>query len=76
MMPEQTVQAAIELRAKLLLPVHWGKFVLSLHPWDEPIRRVCARAVDMKQAITSPMIGEPVILNETYPTKAWWQDMH
>jgi L-ascorbate metabolism protein UlaG (beta-lactamase superfamily) len=33
MMPEQTVQASIDLKAKVLLPVHWGKFRLALHPW-------------------------------------------
>ena len=26
MMPEETVQAAVDLKAKALLPVHWGKF--------------------------------------------------
>ena len=40
MTPEQTVQAAIDLKAKILLPVHWGKFTLSLHPWYEPILAV------------------------------------
>ena len=29
MMPEETVQAAIDLKAKKLLPVHWAKFSLS-----------------------------------------------
>lgn len=31
MMPEETVQAAVDLYAKALLPVHWGKFSLALH---------------------------------------------
>ena len=35
MFPEQTVAAATDLRAKGLLPVHWGKFVLSLHEWND-----------------------------------------
>ena len=42
MMPEQTVQAALDLWAAALMPVHWGKFTLALHPWDEPVRRVTA----------------------------------
>jgi hypothetical protein len=36
----RNVQAAIDLKAKSLLPVHWGKFTLALHAWDEPIKRV------------------------------------
>jgi L-ascorbate metabolism protein UlaG (beta-lactamase superfamily) len=42
MMPEQTVQAALELGAAALMPVHWGKFTLALHPWNEPVRRLLA----------------------------------
>src|SRR5690606_17606068 len=34
MMPEETVQAALDLNAKRLFPVHWGKFSLALHDWD------------------------------------------
>jgi L-ascorbate metabolism protein UlaG (beta-lactamase superfamily) len=40
MSPEEVVQAAIDLKAKRLLPVHWGKFALALHSWDEPIIRL------------------------------------
>ncbi|TDW97576.1 MBL fold metallo-hydrolase [Dinghuibacter silviterrae] len=44
MFPEQTWQAAKELRARALMPVHWGKFSLSMHAWDEPVRRLVAAA--------------------------------
>jgi L-ascorbate metabolism protein UlaG (beta-lactamase superfamily) len=72
MMPEQTVQAAIDLQAKVLLPVHWGKFSLALHPWNEPAKRARKAALDLNQKITFPRIGEPVILNEIYPIEKWW----
>lgn len=72
MMPEETAQAAIDLQAKLLLPVHWGKFTLSLHPWNEPIKRVTAKAAELHVPITTPMIGEPVILGEQVPSSTWW----
>lgn len=73
MMPEQTVAAAQDLRAGYLLPVHWAKFTLSLHPWDEPIRRVTAAAVAAGLPITTPRIGEPVVLGEQYPSDPWWE---
>jgi L-ascorbate metabolism protein UlaG (beta-lactamase superfamily) len=72
MMPEETVQAAIDLKAKILLPVHWGKFSISLHPWDEPVKRVMAKAQELNVKLTTPMIGEPIILNNSYPNKEWW----
>ena len=73
LMPEQTVHAAMDLRANLLLPVHWGKFALSLHAWDEPIRRAGIRASELNMPLTSPMIGEPIILKESIPTRPWWE---
>jgi L-ascorbate metabolism protein UlaG (beta-lactamase superfamily) len=72
MLPEEVVQAAVDLKAKVLLPVHWGKFALALHAWDDPIERVCKTAGDMGQLITTPMIGEPVVINHNYPNKKWW----
>lgn len=72
MMPEEAVQASIDLQAKVMLPVHWGKFALAMHPWDEPIRRVIAKAKELNVKVTTPSIGEPVVLNESYPDKQWW----
>ncbi len=72
MMPEQTVQAAIDLRAKVLLPVHWGKFALSTHAWNEPVKRVLKEAGSAQLKVTTPMIGEAVILDEAYPSEHWW----
>lgn len=72
MMPEQTVQAAIDLQAKALLPVHWGKFSLAYHPWNEPIQRVTAEAARLGMPIATPRIGEPVVVGEPYPKDAWW----
>ena len=61
-----------DLKAKLLLPVHWAKFLLSLHAWNEPIERVVKAAADLDQLITTPMIGEPFALNKLLPENKWW----
>ena len=72
MMPEETVQAAIGLKANLLLPVHWGKFALGTHPWDEPIQRLLAKATELNVKVVTPKIGEAIILNNTLPDAHWW----
>lgn len=74
MFPEQTVQAAIDLRAKYLLPVHWSKFKLAMHNWNDPIIRVVEEAGHKDLKITTPHLGESVILNKTYPFSFWWLD--
>jgi L-ascorbate metabolism protein UlaG (beta-lactamase superfamily) len=72
MMPEETVQAAIDLRAKALLPVHWGKFKLSMHPWNEPIQRVLDKAKEFNMPVFTPRIGEPVIMGNDFENTDWW----
>lgn len=74
MMPEETVQATIDLKARVLMPVHWGKFSLALHPWDEPIERVLKKAGELNVKVTTPLIGEPVIIGERYPDNRWWRE--
>ena len=75
MMPEETVQACIDVKSKLLLAVHWGKFSLSLHPWDEPIERVIKKAAELKVDVATPMIGQPILIGEKYPSQKWWREM-
>jgi L-ascorbate metabolism protein UlaG (beta-lactamase superfamily) len=73
MFPEQTVTAALELRTKALLPVHWSKFSLALHDWNEPIRRVVKAAEEKGLLLTTPLIGEIVVVGESYPRTTWWE---
>ncbi|MGZ5282722.1 MAG: MBL fold metallo-hydrolase [Bacteroidia bacterium] len=73
MFPEETAQAAIDLQAKVLFPVHWAKFKLSTHHWSESVKRVLAKAAVLKLPVTTPQIGEPIIVNEQYPQKNWWE---
>jgi len=72
MFPEETVQAAIDLKAKVLMPVHWGKFSLAMHPWNEPIKRVVIAASAKQLPLVTPKLGETIILNEYLPTENWW----
>ena len=72
MFPEEVVTAAQDLRAKVVLPVHWGKFALAYHAWNEPIQRLTQRAAEQHLAVTTPKIGEPVVVGSAYPQTAWW----
>jgi L-ascorbate metabolism protein UlaG (beta-lactamase superfamily) len=72
MFPKQTVQAALDLKAAVLMPVHWGKFSLASHDWDEPIVAVTEEANKRSLKITTPMLGESVLLGVSYPDTQWW----
>jgi len=75
MMPEETVQAAIDLQAKKLLPVHWDKFALANHDWDTPIKEVTAEAKNKNLPIITPMIGQEVELNNDTDFIEWWKEV-
>ena len=73
MMPEETVQAAIDVNSKLLLPIHWGAFTLAFHEWTDPVDRVVREAARLKVPITTPFIGESLLVgNDQYPQESWW----
>ncbi|MCP5104016.1 MAG: hypothetical protein GY950_11585 [bacterium] len=72
MFPEETVRAHLDLRGKVLHPVHWATFNLSLHPWYEPMQRLrgAADAANVKTA--TPVVGETTVYNGHIPSQKWW----
>ena len=76
MAPEETARAAVDLKAKALLPDHSGKFSMASHPWDEPLKRLTAASLDKPYRLLTPVIGDPVFLDdEKQVFPAWWQGM-
>jgi L-ascorbate metabolism protein UlaG (beta-lactamase superfamily) len=71
--PAEVLQAAKDLRAKRLLPVHSGKFAMANHAWDEPLKTITAINKASDVDIVTPMIGEPLDLNHSsYDFREWW----
>jgi L-ascorbate metabolism protein UlaG (beta-lactamase superfamily) len=74
MLPEETVQAHQDVKGKLMIPIHWGAFTLSLHDWTEPVERAVKAALKSDVAVSTPKIGETVILHASeYPQLTWWK---
>jgi L-ascorbate metabolism protein UlaG (beta-lactamase superfamily) len=74
MMPNEVLQAAKDLGAKKILPVHSSKFSLSLHTWDEPLSKVAALGKETGIPVLTPMIGEVLRLdgsNQQFTN--WWE---
>lgn len=73
--PEEGLQAAKDLLARRLMPVHSAKFKLSDHPWDEPLITITAlnEKDDEPIPLVTPKIGEIVFLNDsTQEFSQWW----
>lgn len=71
MMPEQAVQATIDIQAKSFFPIHWGKFDLALHPWDEPVKRASNAASSLNVEMLTPVIGQVFAADER-DFEPWW----
>lgn len=74
MFPEQTIQAGLDLKARKVMPIHWGAFKLALHSWKDPIERamIQAKAVDMPMLV--PEIGVPSHIDSTSVVDYWWEE--
>lgn len=76
LMPEQELPTANDLNAKMLMPVHWGKFALANHNWDEPIRLITTAAKKENIPLLTPMIGEKVNLDRPESSQNWWENVN
>lgn len=75
MLPSEIIPAAVNLKTKALLPVHWGKFSLAPHAWDEPIIKVSESIKGSDIALWTPMIGEIVNLDTPQRFREWWKGL-
>ncbi len=73
MMPEETAQAGLDVRAKIFMPIHWAAFSLAFHPWNDPVERVIKKSNALNSPVFVPKIGEFIELSESLRTQNdWW----
>lgn len=72
MLPEQLPQAAQDLNAKTVLPIHWAKFDLAYHTWKTPIERFLSNAEGQPYQVATPKLGEVFGLDKL-PSEKWWE---
>lgn len=73
MMPEQAVQANLDLQGRIMLPIHNSTFDLSFHAWYEPLERASAAAEKQGVVLSTPIVGQ-MFGAETPVTEQWWKD--
>jgi L-ascorbate metabolism protein UlaG (beta-lactamase superfamily) len=74
MNPEESLQAAKDLNAKNFLPIHFAKFCISNHDWNEPIKVISKNSEDVSFRLLTPKIGEAVFLDDNEQTfSKWWE---
>src|SRR5690606_17146715 len=72
-LPKQVLQAAQQLQATDVLPVHAAKYPLSNHAWDDPLVQLTKENETVGLRLLTPMIGEAVRLGDsTQQFTEWW----
>jgi L-ascorbate metabolism protein UlaG (beta-lactamase superfamily) len=73
MKPEDGASAHLDVRARVLIPLHWCTFNLALHAWSEPVDRLVeeARARDIELVVPRP--GDRVNIDALPELEPWWR---
>jgi L-ascorbate metabolism protein UlaG (beta-lactamase superfamily) len=75
MQPEESLQAHIDLRGKVLLPIHNGTFDLSLHAWHDPFDRINQLAAERRLPLATPEIGRALDIMQPIAEQKWWEPL-
>ncbi|MBP5683904.1 MAG: MBL fold metallo-hydrolase [Bacilli bacterium] len=75
MFPEESVDAAIDLKADVAMPIHWGAFKLSNHPWNDPAYRFVRQAEELGVNYMVSKIGKTVNIDDYLDNQeVWWEE--
>jgi L-ascorbate metabolism protein UlaG (beta-lactamase superfamily) len=73
--PEQAVKAHLDVRGKIMVPVHWGTFNLAKHAWTEPVERILVESEQKGVTLSIPRPGESLEPNEAPKKERWWPQL-
>lgn len=71
--PVNAVKAHLDLKGKILLPIHWGTFTLALHEWTAPIEELITEAGSKNIALMLPRPGQPLSAPNMEFNSEWWK---
>jgi L-ascorbate metabolism protein UlaG (beta-lactamase superfamily) len=73
MFPEESFQAALDTKSKLVMPIHWGKYDLAMHDWRDPVQRIKKAAEGKTTQVITPEINIIFMPKKEKPQKEWWK---
>ena len=74
-LPNETADAAADIGAKKVVPIHSSKFALARHAWNEPYNDLIAASADKSYKLLTPKIGELIPFDEEKNFVEWFNEM-
>lgn len=69
----QVIQEAHDLHAKMILPIHYGRFIAGSHAWNEPLKNLIRFCDEDSLAISVPRLGEIYEIGSPPLRTPWWE---
>ena len=70
--PNEWAKVISDLKLKSVMPVHFGKFKLALHDWNEPVQRFSEEVTSLNIPFFTPKIGAILQWNQPAKNEKWW----
>ena len=74
-LPEEAVQASIDLKGRYLVPMGWGMFNLAIRNWYDPIQESVKYSKKYKVKLMTPKLGQLISLKNSTKTDDWWSTL-
>jgi L-ascorbate metabolism protein UlaG (beta-lactamase superfamily) len=71
--PDFATDAALMLKGKVMMPIHWGTFNLAFHAWTQPVERVIECAKEKHIELLLPAPGQTYTFNGKGYINKWWE---
>ena len=71
--PDNALRAAQALRARVVMPIHWGLFNLAFHAWHQPPERFTEIAGKADVPVFLPEPGAPTEFTGGAKNTLWWR---
>jgi L-ascorbate metabolism protein UlaG (beta-lactamase superfamily) len=73
MKPEDGASAHLDVRAGVLIPLHWCTFNLAVHAWSEPVERLLDEAAARDITLAIPRPGDRINIDALPAVEPWWR---
>ena len=74
-LPEEAVQASIDLKGRYLVAMGLGMFNLAIHNWYDPIQESVKFSKIHGVKLMTPKLGQLISLEEQTMTTDWWSNL-